>query len=334
MTFSYGERMSELRVTDDEGKLTADAAAVAISAMHLPDPEDKKKRGQLADYYRCQELLKNVAPASPDHDDGYSLLSSEIETLRNARPLHELIADRIRHFRDGFIAAHWLLFRLFAAANYPALNSTGRWEDYAATYLMPILPKQARLPRDRTWDWLLDPSMLRDAVRRFGPVAHLWAAAIYNQPFRERLLKDANSIDRNLTLAMASLVRNRSKRFLQEARGYYLAAIDANLFSRRAMTVPLERMWTLPESIDPIMPVVDHPDHLLAIENFDQIHKIYVPRNLATAGSREENYQTVAPRLVACPPRPAPPVRDPERDPDKIRRSLSSRFRRPPPRSS
>lgn len=295
--------MPVLGIADQEGRMTDNALAVFLSTMHFPSSEDKEKRGQLADYYRSLKLLSKLdLDDDPQEDQMRYLRPSEIKMLRRGRDLSELVPDLKSHFRDGFLAGHWLTFRVFASQNDPVLNANNRWHDYASAFFGSRMPVNG-------WAWPSESTDLRAILKRFGPVAHLWAAVTYDGHFRRNLIRQ-REITALPKVSWAVISGHGATRLAGLAQGYHRKAIAAGLFDDPRSGLQLEDMWTIPAAI-PASPVtVDHPDHLLEVD-FDVLKEGYVPPTLASKESRaERRIQAIkAARVVRMP--------EPERVEDK-----------------
>lgn len=271
--------MPELLVTKNDGQLSDDALAVVLSTMHFPSADDGEKRKALADLYRAQKLLTNVAFDDPEEEPTVSLTAPQIALLRRGRTISELVPDLNIHLRNGFIAGHWMTFRIFASREYPVLNSTNRWLDYASAFLLPELPSDG-------FKWPIDPKQIGIIQREYGPAAHLWAAATYNQSFRRNLLSRGR-IDWLPKVAWSIISGHKAHSLMSLAKGFLDAAIEGKLFKNRRSGLQLEDVWTLPSFIEPSTVVVDHPDHLLEMD-FQDLKAGYVKRSHATAETRIE----------------------------------------------
>jgi hypothetical protein len=285
--------MPELKIVRPDGTLLDEAFPIVASTMHLPLPGQADARQRLCDHKRIPAILE------PFYDGYYDefqrgVLDSQLLMLRRGRKLEELVPDVSKHYRDTFIAAHWLLFRLFAAQNRPRLNSNSRWLDYASAYLMP------NLPNGTDWKWTINQKTLRIAVRNYGRVAHLWAAVTYSDSFRRLLLTRPDSICENFTFLWPVVSRVSQQRVFRQAKGYYQAAVAAGIYNKsheEALVRP-DDVWTLPDSIEAEAPTVDHPDHLISVD-FDQVEREYVPRSEASAEARGEQQKHMKVELRA-----------------------------------
>lgn len=286
--------MPELNITRPDGKLVEEAFPIVISAMHLPRTDQQEARKQLCDYMRAGNFIKSLEP--DDRDEISCVVSDkQIRMLRRGRPLNELVPDVFRHYRDGFVASHWLVFRLFGAMHRPQLNSNARWYDYASAYLM------RSLPNGRDWNWTANPKTLKSTIRKYGSVAHLWAAVTYTESYSRTLLRDPNSIDFNRALAWATIAPGARWGFYQRAQGFYQAAVTAGVYDtdREDALVPLEAVWKLPGSIEADPPAIDHPDRLISVD-FDEVDKHYKPKHMVNIEERAKQRTNVKPKLSAC----------------------------------
>lgn len=274
--------MPVLQIADQEGRMTNDALAVIMSTMHFPSPQDKDKRARLADWYRALKLRSRLDLDDPADDHTHTLRASEIDQLFRARNLPELVPDLKVHCRDGFLAGHWLTFRIYASQNDPVLNSNNRWFDYASKFLGPKMTTNG-------WVWPSDSTDLRTALKTFGPVAHLWAAVTQDQHFRNILLRD-RKITTLPKASWATITGQGATKLAGLAQDYYQLAIGAGLYADPRSALKLEDTWALPELIAASPISVDHPDHLLEVD-FDVLKSGYVPESHANKNARKERRQ-------------------------------------------
>lgn len=313
--------MPLLQIADQEGRMTDDALAVLLSTMHFPSPQDKEKRAYLADHYRSLKLLAKLdLDDHPQEDRMQSLRPSEINMLRRGRYLSELVPDLKTHFRDGFLAGHWLTFRIYASQHDPVLNSNNRWYDYASRFLWSSLPING-------WVWLSDPKKLRPVLKRFAPVAHLWAAVTYDHHFRSNLLRD-REITTLPNASWALISGHGATRLAGLAQGYYQLAIGAGLYADPRSAVQLKDTWALPGAVPSSPVTVDHPDHMLEVD-FDVLKAGYVAEAHATDEDRKERRQQAAKatKVVRVPEPQQSEKKPPTADPAAFRPLL----RRPTP---
>lgn len=271
--------MPELLVSKNDGQLSDDALAVVLSTMHFPSAGDEEKRNALADLYRGQKLLTDFALYDPEEEPTLSLTAPQIARLRRGRTISELVPDLNIHLRNGFIAGHWMTFRIFASREHPILNSTNRWLDYASAFLLPELPCDG-------FRWPIDPKQIGVIQREYGPAAHLWAAATYDENFRRNLLS-RGKIDWLPKVTWSIISGHNAHSLMGLAKGFLKAAIDCKLFEDKRSGLQLKDMWILPSFIGSLPVVVDHPDHLLELD-FQELKKGYVKRSQATAETRIE----------------------------------------------
>ena len=257
------------------GNLIDDLYPLVISTLHFPSASAEAKRKALADYHRVHQLFRSLH-SEGDRDDPevhsrseVTITLQDLERASNGKRLQDIVGNSLaKHYRDGFLAAHWLTFRIFAAKHARKLNSNGRWEDYASRYLLPSLPLPKELKR------AVSRESLRKIVRASGPVAHFWAVATYSPRFRHQLLAEPGSLTRNMKLAWLNIAPASCELFCREAKGFLDAGIAAGLFSQNSL-VSSDKLWTLPPQVQPIEPIIDHPDHMIDVD-LDSLSAQYI----------------------------------------------------------
>lgn len=202
--------------------------AKALATMFYPSSQDVEKRQKLAAAYHTEELMIGARQA----DTGSTNLTlNDIALVSHSRAAHELGDDSEKLALQGFYAAHWLRYRLYASQEYPAIGSNNRWEFYVQFDLRHKLPERAG--RNRNW--------CNDARAHNTPVAHLWAAWFDRRPGLRYYRPP--SVNRGL----GSGVEARDQYdFLGRAMGYFEAAREARLLSGRRGLPSLEDVWQLP----------------------------------------------------------------------------------------
>ena len=306
--------MPELTLIDGNGRLKDDALGVVVGTMYFPNPADANKREQIARWMWAEKeyLLRRWYG---EEEYPYPLTFEMLSAAVRGKELTDIVGDNPKYNRDGIIAGNWLTFRLFGAAHFPVLNATKRWVDYASVYLMPNMPQSKR------WRWPEDRTSLRSTVRKYGPVAHLWAAST---GWFFKLGEDAESIRDPSGLSMLRVMG--LNRFLSRAQGYLKAAIEAGLYDEDSL-VPLDRVWTLPPQVEATPPDLSRPDKFIELD-YERLIEEYVDHDDPTRPSKASRQRAVGLRLYEPPavsPPPQPKEAETKVQPVRFRRFLPPR---------
>jgi hypothetical protein len=301
--------MPHIPITDARGRLAKNAFGLARGAMYFPAPGAERERRAIANQTTLAKGLNERWESRINEQDHYPV-EFNLEMMGDAlsaRDLSDLVRSAVQVQRDGYIAGQWLRFRLFAAMHHPRLNSNARWVDYASAYLMP------NMPQSNTWEWPEDRKKLKAAVRAFGPVAHLWAAATQTEAFRSAVRADPDAIERDVGMPMAFAFRGSS--FLRLANGYLQAALAAGAYGNANGLVPVDDVWTLPAEYGSEAPDLTRPDDFIVVD-YDRLILEYCRYEHTDKSEKPERQRAVRLRPYDPPPYVAP---EPPPPPQKAR---------------
>ena len=268
--------------------------AVFRAIMQYPKRGDAEKRLRLAMWYSTRQMVHEAGDDCPSRDF-YSLYDVEkldvarcIRQVDKARTVQELGDDPAMIHRKGFLAAHWLRYRLYAAAHDRRLGTTDKWQIYVSAHLLPELKK----------DWPTHYNSFQRDRREFAPVAHLWLSYFehrdddgymnYTPRLRpvslERLNRFEHENDDDRRARAASL--------LSRAKAYFELGQAAGLYGGRSGQISLDDAWLVPDTVqadDLAAPL--SPD--LAVKEFDadEFLRDYVPRHKREPEDDGEHYR-------------------------------------------
>lgn len=253
--------MPELDICTPSGKLKIDAYAKVVAAMHFPTDRVRRERLQYA--YESGDILNRLHSAINEENSLDLIRDDDFEKLHSARNLGELEPRRRKLYQDGYLAAHWLVFRLYAHQQQNDIGSNGKWYSYVENNLMPELNKIRKKSGKNLWAEKYDS--IRKSRLRFGPVAHLWAACVYEKEFTDLMMEEPSKLGQSLDPLFHFSVNRANKLIpmLRRAQAYLHAAQAIGLIAEEA-----DPVWTIPAAIAPSqLPVFTNPDHF--ISNFD-----------------------------------------------------------------
>lgn len=313
--------MPQLQTSNMGGTFTWDAGRMIVGAMHFPADQAKREALNSSFSYSYSDIIEEFDNREENYETFIPINRRKFEILWKSKTLNELVDDINKHFRDIFIAAHWLQFRVYAATHRLEWNSNGKWEHYLS-YLLPLFSKGTH-----EWKWGWDRNSLRSAVRSFGPVAHLWAAVIWrSDQFADELLRHQKVMPRPGWFSLKP--QNIPDDIMKLAQGYYQAAQHAGIYRGRNCIVPLDSVWTLPSSVEPGKLAIDHPDRLID-SGLDSIFAAYRARNSIIKRGDEAELARKMEKAKA-----EAKLRDPPKLPDPVKvefRPIQFRVHRPPP---
>lgn len=224
---------------------------VIHAAMFYPQASERKKHQQLAYWFKSLDLIFTAKM----YDDGERYNTShDILVMERRRNIEQLGGDISLLSRRGFIAAHWLRYRLYAAHNARALRSNERWKLFATKSLLHEGPASL---------WAKHDNSLNYARQQYAPVAHFWLAYVDATCNHQDIVADPVVIS---TKAFEDFwYSDEYNQFmgwlLARAQAYFHAALEAGLYHDKRSTLRLNDVWTLPDAIVPsALPLIDTPD--------------------------------------------------------------------------
>jgi len=235
--------------------------------MHYPKNKDSNKQRRLAAWFSTRPLVYEAKQSIMM--GRYS--SYDIELLDEARSFEDLGGKPDIMHRRGFFAAHWLRYRLYAAAHKPELGSTERWTAYVIENLLSELPQH----------WRTHFNTFEADRRAYAAAAHLWLANFdeRNEGLRltPRPRPDLTGFSRlNMFDGLYPDERRaRVERLYSRAKAYFALGKAAGLYGNSRGQIRLDDVWTLSDQSKPAtMQSPESPDLLVAEFDPDEFTRI------------------------------------------------------------
>lgn len=224
---------------------------VVHAAMFYPQVSEREKHQRLAYWFKSLDLVFTARM----YDDGERYNTSrDILVMEQRRNIEQLGGDISIISRRGFIAAHWLRYRLYAERNARALRSNERWKVFASNTLLNKGPAEK---------WARHDNSLNYARQHFAPVAHFWLAYVDATSHQKNIVADPVAIS---TQAFVDFWYSDDHHqfmewLLARAQAYFNAAQEAGLYNDSRSSLRLNDVWTLPQTIAPSkLPEINIPD--------------------------------------------------------------------------